>query len=522
VRADAWLGYRRPISSDASPILVRRSAVQRPWTVTPTAAAVLGLTALGGLLRLWGLGHQGLWYDESDTALLMRYSAGHMLGLLPHLESTPPLYYCVAWVWVRVFGQDAAGLRSLSAVAGIAVIPVAYATTAELTSRRAGLICTALTACNPLLVWYSQEARAYELLVLLSALSLLAAARAARAATPGRLAAWALAAGLALATHYYAVLLVAGEVVWLLWRHRGARAVLAATLAILVVGGALLPLAIAQDRTGNNGWIAHGALGLRLAQLLPQFVLGTGAPARVVLKFTGLALGLGGLVGLARAPAGARRGGGLAAGLALGGFALSLGLVAAGSDDLITRNLLALWLPLAIAVAAGLAAVPRLGPAAAAGLCAIGVIAIVGVATDARRQRPDWPGVARVLGDEPAGGARAILIQRYRTLLPLSLDLPGLHELHAPARVRGLDVIAMHSPGQPLCWWGAECNLYSSPTQARYPIPGLRIAARHRVGQFEITELRGARPIRLTRSAVARALTATDLDHDELMVQARR
>src|SRR6185437_10957473 len=99
---------------------------------------------------------------------------GKMMGLIPQSESTPPLYYCVAWVWARLFGDHEAGLRSLSAVAGVLVVPIAYGLGARLIGRRAGLIAAALTACNPLLVWYSQEARSYSMLVLLSAVSLVA------------------------------------------------------------------------------------------------------------------------------------------------------------------------------------------------------------------------------------------------------------------------------------------------------------------------------------------------------------
>src|ERR1700691_1883332 len=62
------------------------------------------LTALAALLRFYRLGHQGFWFDEANTALLVHFSPGKMLGLIPQTESTPPLYYCVAWIWARVFG----------------------------------------------------------------------------------------------------------------------------------------------------------------------------------------------------------------------------------------------------------------------------------------------------------------------------------------------------------------------------------------------------------------------------------
>ena len=99
---------------------------------------------------------------------------GGGIGLIPQTESTPPLYYSVAWAWARVFGYGEVGLRSLSALAGVALIPVVYGAGAKLVSRRAGVIVAALAACSPLLIWYSQEARSYELLALLTGVSLLA------------------------------------------------------------------------------------------------------------------------------------------------------------------------------------------------------------------------------------------------------------------------------------------------------------------------------------------------------------
>ena len=85
--------------------------------------AVGGLTVLAALLRFYGLGHQGFWFDEANTALLVHFSPGQMLGLIPQTESTPPLYYAAAWVWARIFGDNEAGLRSLSALAGVPSCP---------------------------------------------------------------------------------------------------------------------------------------------------------------------------------------------------------------------------------------------------------------------------------------------------------------------------------------------------------------------------------------------------------------
>src|SRR5205814_7640825 len=128
----------------------------------PAIAGVAALTVLAAVLRFYRLGHQGLWFDEANTALLVHFSPGKMLGLIPQTESTPPLYYCVAWVWARVFGYGESALRSLSALAGVAMIPVVYGAGAKLISRRAGVLGAAFAACSPLLIWYSQEARSYQ------------------------------------------------------------------------------------------------------------------------------------------------------------------------------------------------------------------------------------------------------------------------------------------------------------------------------------------------------------------------
>ena len=73
----------------------------------------------------------------------------------------------LAWADSRVLGTGEIALRLPSALAGIATVPVAWAIGRELAGRRAAIVCAALVAVNPLFVWYSQEARAYELFVLM-------------------------------------------------------------------------------------------------------------------------------------------------------------------------------------------------------------------------------------------------------------------------------------------------------------------------------------------------------------------
>src|SRR5947209_16920370 len=304
---------------------VTAAAGVRGLLADPAVAAVVALTVLGALLRFWRLGHQGFWFDEGNTALLVHFSPGKMLGLIPQTESTPPLYYSVAWVWARVFGYGEAALRSLSALAGVAMIPVVYGAGAKLISRRAGAFAAAFAACSPLLIWYSQEARSYQLLALLAAVSLLAFAYSLHRPTPRSLAGWVIACALALATHYYAVLAVVPEAIWLLAVHRRRRPVQIAFGLVVLCGLGLIPLALSQHGTGRSNWIAHAPFGRRLGQIVPQFAAGFDGPAHPVLEPVAIAILVLALVLLGtRSDRLTRRGGLLAGGLALAGLVRGL------------------------------------------------------------------------------------------------------------------------------------------------------------------------------------------------------
>ncbi len=495
--------------------------------LSPATAAVAALTLLAAVVRFSTLGRQGYWYDEGNTVLIMHSSLGGMLGLLAHNESTPPLYYILAWFWGRVFGWSEVGLRSLSALIGVATVPVVYLVARKLVSARAGVIAAALTACSPLLIWYSQEARAYGLLVLMSALSLLAFAYARERPEPRSLVAWAAIAALALATHYYALLVVVPEAMWLLVVHRRRWRTWAAVTFVGACGLALLPLALTQQATGRTTWITGVPLARRLGQVFPQFVVWFAAPAYDVLAAVGLALCVLGLVLLIfRSEGRERRGGLVAAGIGLAGLVVMLLIIAAGTDNLITRNALAIWVPAAIAVAAGFATrrARVLGPVAATTMCAIGLVAAVDVAATRDLQRPDWRPVARLIGEQrPATALRgkAILLQRYRGLLPLGLYLDGLGSMRGRgATVSELYVVGFSgAPGDGFCWWGSACNLSPSALQSVYAVPGFHEVWRRRLYRFTIVRLDATHPLHLTPAAIGRALTRTRLRSDSVLLQ---
>src|SRR6185312_16018225 len=210
------------------PTTVRESAAPQREATAAARLALAAIVLLAAALRFATLRTQSVWFDEAATWDLVRRPFGAMLHGVAHGESTPPLFYVLEWGWTRVFGDGEAGLRSLPALAGLLTVPVARAIGRRAGQGRVavGLAAAALVAVDPLLVWYSQEARSYALAVLLSALALAFLMRARDDPRPRVLAGWALAAALALATHYFTLFVLVPQGAWLLWRHPRRRAAL--------------------------------------------------------------------------------------------------------------------------------------------------------------------------------------------------------------------------------------------------------------------------------------------------------
>jgi hypothetical protein len=120
-----------------------------------------------------------------------------------------------------------------------------------------------------------------------------------------------------------------------------------------------------------------------------------------------------------------------------------------------------------------------------------------------------------------AGGGRAILVQHYRDLLPLSLYVPGLGFMSRHgATVSELDVVSFTSPPSGgFCWWGSACNLWPSRMQGSYHIRGFHTVWRRRALQFTILRLVPPHPLRVTPHEISRALHTTRYRNDELLIQ---
>ena len=465
----------------ASPSSPPRAGQQR-------ASALIGLILLAATVRFGTLGAKGFWGDEISTVDLVHRPLGHMLTGIGNLESTPPLYYLVSWLWVKVFPSTEVGLRAIPAICGVALVPVAYWIGRELGSTRAATIAAALVAANPFLVWYSQEARSYSLLALLSAIALLLMLRALRRPSGHLYAGWMVVSSLALATHYFAAFLVLPEAVILLQSAPRRRAVAAAIGFVAIVGTLLLPLALQQQSHGHADWIGNAPILGRLAVTPIDFLVGFDLTAAAV-PVAALVI-LAALVGLARLAQPRARGDlRLMAVLLAATVAIPLILSLAGFDYLDPRNLIVALVPALVLLAMGFAAPsrPRLGGFAAAGLCVASLAVIVLTAWEPKYHSEDWRAAASDLG--PARVDRLVVATPGSfARKPLEFYLPASRPLPSSGDLVGeVDVLALPSQGS------------TQPTTSpALSTPGLHLVGRDFDGRFLVWRYRPPAPLWLT------------------------
>jgi mannosyltransferase len=480
-------------------ILLDRTDTVNAVRLTTDRRLLVVLTIAAAAIRFATSDVQSYWFDEALTAKLLSMPLGDMVSSIPHTELTPPLYYLLAWPWAHVFGTQEAALRAFSAVVGTAVVPVAYLAGRELMTRTAGLVAAALVAFNPLLIWYSQEARPYSLLVLLCALSLLWFARARQRRTARDLWLWAIASALALLTHYFAAFLVVPEALWLAWVWRPRAAALLAGALVAAVGAALIPLAVHERNRIGTGYIEGMSLRRRAIGVPEDFLTG------LVVKFDATWEQLLDAIAIAIAVAGAwlastrARGGAIvAAALTVLAAGVPFVLAAAGEDYLNTRNVIAACLPFLLVIAAGYGAARRgIAVAGTAALAAVGIAATTVIAADADYQRSDFRGAAEALG--PPHGPRAVVVPSVAGEVAFGRYLHGLARM--PASGVPVLEVAMVTPRSSKLAGAAVARPALLPVLP----PPFRLVERRYAQTYTLVRYRAPRAARVMPALLARA-----------------
>ena len=153
----------RPPTSEA-PRLLR----PREWAI------LAGITLLAAWLRLDQIGAQLVADDEWHSLHAVR---DQTLGwILTHFGAND---YCVPltafeWILSRTIGLSELGMRALPLAAGIAAVPVLALLLVRHVGPRSSLLFALLLAISPLEVFYSRQARPYEIVFVLPLVAVLA------------------------------------------------------------------------------------------------------------------------------------------------------------------------------------------------------------------------------------------------------------------------------------------------------------------------------------------------------------
>ena len=133
------------------------------------------ITILGVALRLKGLTSNSYWVDEIYSLSFSNPSN----SLQKVFEETtivdvhPPLYQTILWIWFKLFGYTEFAGRSLSVVIGSTGIIAIYFLAKELFNKHIGLCASLIASTNYFLIYYSQEARSYSMILLFTVISYL-------------------------------------------------------------------------------------------------------------------------------------------------------------------------------------------------------------------------------------------------------------------------------------------------------------------------------------------------------------
>lgn len=143
---------------------MKATTIWKSWQ----APALLAILLLAFVLRVYQLGAQSLWYDESDRVFVASLPLGQLFHTMAEegLEGLP-LYYLVIKPFVVPFHELAA--RFPSASLGVLAVALIAQVARVLWGQRAVVPAALLLAVNPFHLWFSRDATFYSMVALSAA-----------------------------------------------------------------------------------------------------------------------------------------------------------------------------------------------------------------------------------------------------------------------------------------------------------------------------------------------------------------
>ncbi|MGB9176443.1 MAG: glycosyltransferase family 39 protein [Methanoregula sp.] len=177
---------------------------------------LLSLTLIGAILRFYNLGYNSLWLDEATTYNIAIKPIPDIWQVTTGGEFNPPLFYWVEHI-ILLFGNSEAVLRFIPALLGVLTIPLIYLVGKEFMDRNTGIIAAAAFAFSSFLIFYSQEARAYSMMLFFVTFSMVFYFRALKTNDLLNWALFGILSALAFWSHFYALVIIGALILYALY-----------------------------------------------------------------------------------------------------------------------------------------------------------------------------------------------------------------------------------------------------------------------------------------------------------------
>ena len=145
--------------------------IKKPIQKNKILLLLILILIISFFVRAYGIQSEDVWSDEGVTLFHAHQSVLHNIKWSLSVGYFP-LYHIILSLWGNFFGLEEFSVRFLSLIFGILSVYVAFRIGTFMFNKKVGLYSAIILSLSPYNVYYSQEARVYSLLVLLSLYSI--------------------------------------------------------------------------------------------------------------------------------------------------------------------------------------------------------------------------------------------------------------------------------------------------------------------------------------------------------------
>jgi len=176
---------------------------------------------LGSLLRLYDLGEESVWYDESfwiEQLDQPNLSFALKEAIIHNMD--PPLYQTFFYFWLKIFGKSEFWTRLPSAFFGILSIYFIFVLASYIYNKKVGLVVAFILSISRINIYYSQEARVYSFFVFMVIISYYLFLLVIDNRQMKHYIFYLISLIILLNTHYYGFFVVFSQLIYLIWSYR--------------------------------------------------------------------------------------------------------------------------------------------------------------------------------------------------------------------------------------------------------------------------------------------------------------